>query len=196
MAIQSEPRLTPEQYLEIERTSDTRHEFYRGEMYAMSGGSLRHAVIIGNFSSALHGALTDRPCVVVTSDLRTCVAPDGLYTYPDIVVICGEPKFVDSRTDTVRNPVLLVEVLSPSTESHDRGFKSAQYRTLEGLQEYVLVSQTEARVETHRRQPGNQWLLIDSVGMDAVCELASVDCRVPLAEIYRKVEFENPAVSA
>jgi Uma2 family endonuclease len=86
--------------------------------------------------------------------------------------------------------------LSPSTESHDRGFKSAQYRTLEGLQEYVLVSQTEARVETHRRQPGNQWLLIDSVGMDAVCELASVDCRVPLAEIYRKVEFENPAVSA
>jgi Uma2 family endonuclease len=191
MAAQPQPRLTPEQYLEIERASEFRHEFYHGEMFAMSGGSLRHAVIIGNFSALLHHALKKSPCLVVTSDMRTCVAPDGLYTYPDIVVICGDPQFLDNRSDTVRNPKLLVEVLSPSTESHDRGFKSAQYRTLDGLEEYALVSQTEARVEIFRRQPQNQWLLIDAVGMDAMCELASVDSRIPLAEIYDKVNFEE-----
>lgn len=141
-------------------------------MYAMPSGSLWHAVIIGNLARQLSTALKKKPCVVVTSDMRTCVAPDGLYTYPDIVVICGDPEFLDNRRDTVRNPKLLIEVLSPSTESHDRGFKSAQYRTLEGLEEYVLVS----------RQPENHWLLTDFVGMDAACELESVDCRIPLFE--------------
>ncbi len=196
MAAQTQPLLTPEQYLEIERASEFRHEFYRGQMYAMSGGSLRHAVIIGNFARELGNALKKRPCVVVTNDLRTCVAPDGLYTYPDIVVICGDPQSLDNRSDTVRNPKLLVEVLSPSTESHDRGFKAAQYRTLEGLEEYVLVSQTEARVEVFRRQADHQWLLTESVGIDATCELVSVDCKIPLAEIYDKVSFEDTSTTA
>jgi Uma2 family endonuclease len=116
-----------------------------------------------------------------------------LYTYPDLVVVRGEPKFADGRTDTLLNPTLAIEVLSPSTESYDRGFKSAQYRRIESLEEYALVSQTEARVEVFRRQPGGHWLLTEWVGMDASCKFDSVGASVPLAEIYDKVSFEEGA---
>lgn len=191
MAAQPQARITPEEYLEIERAADIRHEFYNGQMYAMSGGSYRHALLIGNLVRELSNALRKRRCKVMGSDLRTCVSPDGLYTYPDIVVICGDPKFLDNRTDTVLNPNLLIEVLSPSTESQDRGFKSAQYRTLESLEEYMLVSQTEPRVEVFRRQPGSHWLLTDFVGIDAACELTSVECTIPLADVYDQITFEN-----
>ncbi len=108
----------------------------------------------------------------------------GLYTYPDITVICGEPQFVDVRRDTVVNPVLIVEVLSQSTEAHDRGLKFAQYRLIESLMEYVLVSQSEPRVESFLRQPGREWLLTESVGLDSVSILRSLDITIPLAEIY------------
>jgi Uma2 family endonuclease len=192
MAAQPQPRLTPQQYLELERAAETRHEYYNGRMYAMAGGSLRHALITLNLAGELRAALKKRPCLVMSGDLRTRVAEDGLYTYPDVVVVCGEPQFADNRGDTVLNPMLLIEVLSPGTEGYDRGFKSAQYRTLESLQEYVLVSQTEARAEVYSRQTGNHWLLTEAVGLEAVCELTSVKCQIPLAEVYDKVSFEEP----
>ena len=156
----------------------------------MSGGSYRHAVIIARLSRALGNALAGRPCGVTSSDVRVCVAGDGLYTYPDIVVVCGEPKFADGRTDTLLNPTLVIEVLSPSTEAYDRGFKSAQYRRVESLEEYALVSQTEPRVEVFRRQPGGHWLLSEFVGIEAACRFESVDASVALAEIYDKVAFD------
>ena len=192
MAAQPQPRLTPEQYLELERAAEFRHEYYNGRMYAMAGGTLNHVVIIGNLTRELGNGLRKRPCLVMPGDMRTCVSLDALYTYPDIVVVCGEPHCFDNRKDTLLNPLVIIEVLSPSTEAYDRGFKSAQYRKLESLQEYVLVSQAEPRVEVYRRQPGNEWLLSESIGLDAACTFRSIDCSVSLADVYDKVTFEEP----
>jgi Uma2 family endonuclease len=189
MSAQPQPRLTPEQYLQAERAAETRSEYYQGHVYAMSGGSYQHGQIIMNFGGELRAALKKRACSVCASDLRVRVSPDGLYTYPDVVVICGDPRFADDQRDTLLNPTLIVEVLSPSTEAYDRGFKSAQYRTIESLEEYVLVSQVEPRVEVFRRQPGSHWLLSEAVGLGAVAQLDSLDCSVKLDEIYDKVTF-------
>ena len=182
--------MTPEQYLEIERASEARSEYFNGRMYAMSGGSYNHVRIIGNLAWELRNALKERSCEVVTSDLRVRVSPAGLYTYPDVTVVCGEPKFADDQKDTLLNPVFIAEVLSPSTEAYDRGFKSAQYRKLESLQEYALISQAEPRVEVFRRRPGGDWLLSEAAGLDAACRFDSLDCRIALADIYGKVSFE------
>jgi Uma2 family endonuclease len=197
MSAQPQPRLTPEQYLEAERAAEFKHEYYNGQIYAMSGGSYRHGQIIGNVTTELTNGLKRRPCSVVPQDLRLRVSPDGLYTYPDVIVICGDPRFADNRQDTLLNPALIVEVLSPSTEAYDRGFKSAQYRTVESLEEYALVSQAEPRVEVFRRQPGGHWLLSEAIGLDAVCHFESLECSVPLAEIYAKVTFgpDDPLAS-
>jgi Uma2 family endonuclease len=189
MSAQPQPRLTPEQYLELERASEFRSEYYAGHMYAMSGGSYPHALIIGNMVFALKTAIGKRRCSVTPSDLRLRVSQNGLYTYPDLVVVCGEPKFADDQKDTLLNPALIVEVLSRSAEAYDRGFKAAQYRTIASLQEYVLVSQTEPRVETFRRQLGGAWLMSESFGLETGCRLDSLDCQIALADIYGQVTF-------
>jgi Uma2 family endonuclease len=189
MSAQPQPRLTPEQYLEIERASEFRNEYYNGRMYAMSGGSHPHAIIIANLARELGNALKKSSCSVAASDARVRVSLHGLYTYPDVVVVCGEPRYADDQRDTILNPVLIVEVLSPSTEAYDRGFKFAQYRKLESVQEYGLVSQAEPRVEVFRKQPSGDWLLSEAAGLDASCRFDSVGCPVALAEIYSKVTF-------
>ena len=201
MSAQPQPRLTPEQYLELDRASEFRNEYFNGRMYAMSGGTFIHALVIANLTGELRSGLKTRPCMVTGSDVRVRVAPAGLYTYPDVVVVCGEAKYVDGRRDTVLNPVLLIEVLSPSTEAYDRGFKSAQYRTIESLQEYALVSQAEPRIEVFCRQPEGTWLLSESVGLDASCRFESVDVTVALRDVYDKVTFDpqeppRPAANA
>jgi Uma2 family endonuclease len=198
MSAHPHPRLTPEQYLSTERTAEFKSEYYAGETFAMAGGTYEHGVIISNFASELHGRLKESPCSVTVSEVRVRVAPDGLYTYPDIMVVCGDPCFIDDRKDTVTNPVLIVEVLSRSTEASDRGFKFAQYRAIETLQEYVLVSQAEPRVEVFRRQAEGQWLLTEFLGVNVSCRLTSLDCEVPLAGIYAKVTFkpESPVPAA
>jgi len=187
----SASRLTPEEYLEIERAAEFRHEYYDGQMYEKPGGSYSHAVIIGNFSCWLQNALDGRPYHVLTSDMRLRVAPAGLYCYPDVVIVCDPPVLADRHQDTLENPVVLAEVLSPSTEAYDRGFKSSQYRKIESLQEYALISQDEARVEVYRRQSSGDWLLSEYEGPKAVCRLASLDCQVALAAIYAKVTLPN-----
>lgn len=124
------------------------------------------------------------------------MSPNGLYTYPDIAVVCGPPKLLDGHKDTLLNPILIAEGLSPSTEAYDRGFKFAQYRTLESLQEYALVSQTEPRVEVFRRQSSGDWLLSEAVGLDSICRFESVNSSVPLSEIYANIAFgDEPVVS-
>jgi Uma2 family endonuclease len=190
MSADPQPRLTPEEYLDLDRASGVRNEYYNGHMYAMSGGSVPHAIIIGNLAFSIRTALGSGPCVVVSSDLRVRVSTDGLHTYPDVVVVCGEIKILDGRNDTLLNPILIIEVLSPGTEAYDRGFKSAQYRMLETLQEYALVSQSEPRVEIFRRQSSGDWLLSDAVGLEAICRFDSVDASVKLSEIYANVTFE------
>jgi Uma2 family endonuclease len=195
MSAQPQPRLTPQEYLKLDRASQLRHEYYNGRMYAMSGGSHPHAIIIGNFSRELGNALKDGPCLVTTSDVRVCVSPDGLYTYPDIVVVCDKPRYLDGHRDTLLNPVLVIEVLSPSTEAYDRGFKAAQYRSIASLMEYAWVSQSEPRVELFRRLPSGGWLLSEAAGLDAVSRLESTGCSIALRDIYAKVVFdaEGPA---
>jgi Uma2 family endonuclease len=181
--------MTPEQYLELERAAEFRHDYFNGRMYEKPGGSFAHAIVIGNLSYRLGTALRERPCVVAVSDLGVRVSPNGLYTYPDLLVVCGPPKLLDGHKDTLLNPILIVEVLSPSTEAYDRGFKFAQYRTLESLREYALVSQTEPRVEVFRRQSSGDWLLSEAVGLEAVCRFESVDSSVVLSEIYANITF-------
>ena len=190
MSAQPQPRLTPEQYLEIERAArDVRSEYYNGRMYAMSGASYRHVMIISSLSHHLRSALVSRPCSVGTNDLRVRVSSEGLYTYPDVVVICGEPRFADDLGDTLINPTLVLEVLSPSTEAYDRGFKFSQYRTLDSLKEYAIVSQAEPRVEIFRRQPTGEWLFSDWIGMESLRRFDSVGCTVAMKDIYDKVTF-------
>ena len=183
--------LTPDQYLEFDRASEFRNEYYNGQMYAMSGGSHAHAIIIGNLAFELRKALGRGSCLVTTSDLRVRVSPQGLYTYPDVVVVCDSPMYADGRRDTLLNPVVVFEVLSPASEAYDRGFKSAQYRALESLKEYALVSQTEPRVEVLRRQPSGDWLLSESVTLETSCRLDSIGCSFALNAIYDRISFEN-----
>ena len=130
-------------------------------------------------------------CNVVSNDLRIRVSPDGLYTYPDIAVVRGKPEFSDDQKDTLVNPALIIEVLCPSTEAYDRGFKSVQYRKLPSLQEYALVSQTEPRIELFRRQTNGDWLLSEYAGTQGTCRFDSVNCQVALADVYDRIVFEG-----
>jgi Uma2 family endonuclease len=181
-------RLTPEEYLALDRAAEIRSEYYNGEMYAMSAGSLNHGTIIGNIVSEVDSLLQDRPCRIIPNDLRVRVHP-RCYAYPDIVVVCGEPQFEGDRADIILNPLLLFEVLFPSTERYDRGLKSAQYRTIPSLLEQVLVSQSEPRIEVYCRQPGCNWLFSEWVGLDASCRLENLGCDLPFSRVYRNVTF-------
>jgi Uma2 family endonuclease len=182
---------TVEQYLEMERASEDKHEYLNGEIYLMSGASRNHNLVMANTLASLHGQLRKRPCIVFPSDMRVRVLDTGLYTYPDISVVCDPPQIDDTVQDTLLNPTLIVEVLSPSTESYDRNKKFRHYRTIDSLKEYVLVSQDEPRIERYLRQPNREWLFADAVGLDASLEFTSVGCTLALADVYDKINFEE-----
>jgi Uma2 family endonuclease len=194
MSASANPRLTEEEYLKIEREARHKSEFYDGQMYAMSGASWVHGLITTNLSRELGNRLLNLDCSVIAHDIRVRVSRRGFYTYPDVVVVCGPPAFVDNEHDTLLNPTLLIEVLSPSTEQHDRGFKLRHCRQLESLQEYLLVAQAEPYVQSYRRQPSGDWLLSEWSGLEATCRLTSVECELAMAEVYRRVKFGNEAV--
>jgi Uma2 family endonuclease len=187
MAAQHTPRFTPEQYLEMERAAEYKSEYYRGEIFAMAGASYAHGLLISHLNFELLLGLRGRPCHVITNDLRVRTGQAGLYTYPDLVAICGEPRFEDNRPDTLLNPVLIVEVLSKSTESNDRGLKFHEYGRIESLQQYVLVSQETRQIEVFTRAEEGAWTYRDFQGADAVCEFSSLGCSVNLADVYRDV---------
>jgi Uma2 family endonuclease len=179
--------LTAEEYLALERQAETRSELIDGEMVAMTGGTWKHGLIIGNVVFSLKNRLLRGPCAVIPNDLKVHVASD--YVYPDVVVVCGEPTLEEDRGEVLVNPTLIVEVLSPTTESYDRGRKFELYQTLESLREYVLVAQDRPRVEHFLRQDDHVWLYTDVSGLDSSVSFASIGCQVPLAEIYDKVAF-------
>ncbi len=182
-------KLTPEEYLEFERKSEERHEYFDGEIFAMSGAKRNHNKIVGNLSGLIWQHLKGKDCEFYPTDMRVFVPETGLYTYPDLVVVCGEPKFKDDVFDTLLNPVLLIEVLSESTESYDRGKKFQHYRSIESLQEYVLVSQDEARIEKYVKQGDGFWILSEAVGLESEIEFSSIECGIALSEVYDKIDF-------
>jgi Uma2 family endonuclease len=181
--------LTPEEYLAVERRNEYKSEYIDGEMVAMTGASRRHNIIAVNITASLDGQLTGRPCEIYANDMRVRIASkrEYAYTYPDVVVVCGEPQFEDDHLDTFLNPTVLVEVLSESTERYDRGKKFSFYRTIESLAEYVLVAQDEYKVEQYVRQPDGRWLLADHSSPEDVVEIASVQCALALRDVYKKV---------
>jgi Uma2 family endonuclease len=181
--------LTADEYLERERPRDEKHELVHGVEIAMAGGTPRHNVIAMNLGAALKQRLRGRRCLVFPSDQRVHVEATGLFTYPDLTVVCDRPRFHPNGRDTLVNPRLVVEVLSSSTEAYDRGAKFAHYQSIASLEEYVLVSQTPERVEHYRRLETGQWLLTVSEGEGAVLVLPGLGCDVPLAEIYAGTEL-------
>lgn len=185
---QKVPRLTPMEYLAIERSASTKSEFYDGEMFAMAGGTALHSLIGTNVAGEFRNKLRGKHCVPYNADLRIQVQATGLFTYPDLSVICGPLQFADAD-DTVTNPSVLVEVLSPSTEAYDRGQKFLQYRQIPSLREYLLVSQHEPLLELFVRQDNNLWSLREAAGLDARLEIPSLEITASLAEIYANVDF-------
>lgn len=189
MSAVPKPRLlTEEEYLRIEREADRKSEFWRGEMFLMSGASRAHNLITCSLQSPIHGHLKNKDCEVYQADMRVRISSD-LYTYPDVVVVCGKPKFLDDELDTLLNPLLLIEVLSESTREHDLFFKAQQYRRLPSLRELVLVDQKKPLLECYSRDRGTPWKISTIAGLDAVLSLASIGCKIPLAEAYAKVKF-------
>lgn len=183
------PFISPEQYLEIERKAEFKSEYVSGQIFAMAGGTLEHSAIGTNIAGELRSSLRGEPCQVFNSDLRITIMQTGLKTYPDVTVVCGEPHRHPLDKDSIINPTVLFEVLSDSTEAYDRGGKWAHYQRLDSLQEYVLVSQNEPRVERYVRQPDGQWLYSRTDGLESEVSLTSIGCRLPLAEIYARITF-------
>jgi Uma2 family endonuclease len=191
MSTQPKTHYTPEEYLALERAAAYKSEYYNGEIFAMAGASRRHVLIVTNLVIELGTQLRKRDCELYSADMRLKVNPTGLYTYPDVIVVCGEPQFSDEQKDTLINPNVIIEVLSESTQGYDRGGKFEQYRTLESFKEYVLVAQDKPHVEHFRRQPDNRWILTETNNLEDSIELTSINCTLALAEIYAKVDLSN-----
>ena len=189
-------RLTEEEYLELDRAAQLKSEFFDGEMFAMAGGILRHSLIATNLAREFGNRLKGGRCIPFNADLRIKITATGLFTYPDLSVICGPAEFVEGTDDTVINPSVLVEVLSDTTEAYDRGKKFEHYRQIPTLQEYLLVSQHEPRIEQFTRQPDGRWLLNEAAGLAAQIELPSLRVTISLAEIYVKVVFAPAPIRA
>ena len=182
------PRYTPEQYLALERQAETKSEYYDGVIHAMSGATREHNLISLNLGGEINRQLKSARCEAYSGDMRVLVDSTGLYTYPDIIIVCDEPRFLDGEFDTLLNPTVLIEVLSPSTEAYDRGKKFRHYRRIASLREYVLVAQDRMSVERYARK-GEDWVLTDKNSLDDVLRLDSVKCEVSLRDIYDKVQF-------
>lgn len=183
---------TAEEYLALEEKADGKSEYYHGEIFAMAGASYNHNLIAGNTHTALNQFLESKPCVVFTSDMRLLVKQNGLYTYPDVMVICGQPEFLEGRNDTVTNPIVIVEVLSKSTRDYDRGFKFESYRMIETLQDYVLVDQARIHVECFHKLEDGRWVLIETNLPEATLTLPAINFTIPISRIYHKVEWPDP----
>jgi Uma2 family endonuclease len=175
-----------EEYLTLERSALYKSEFHDGQIHAMTGASRAHNLITVNMARELSIQLKKRPCETYTNDMRVKAAQARGYHYPDIVVVCGAPQFEDIHVDTLLNPTVLIEVLSPSTEAYDRGGKFAHYRKIAGLREYLLVTQDQPIIERYARE-GDVWILTEAAGLEASMALESIGCVLSLREVYDKV---------
>lgn len=195
---QTEVAYSVEEYLALERGSEERHEYLDGIIYEMAGESPEHGTICTNIAGQLYSQLRRKPCQLFSKDMKVRSGPaprpgrghKGLYSYPDLVVVCGELKFLDERRDVLLNPTVIIEVLSPTTEAFDRGEKWVRYQTwLPVLTDYILVSQTAPHVDHFQRRPDGPWIYTLAYGLEAVLTVESVGCKLPLAEVYDRIVF-------
>lgn len=187
-------RSTVEQYHRLEKHSLVKHELIGGTIVAMVGASRRHNLIVMNIGASLHAQFRDRTCEVYPSDMRVHIPNTDQYTYPDVTVVCDPPEFSDDTIDTLTNPTVIVEVLSPSTEQYDRGRKFQMYRRLPSLQDYVLVTVDQPHIEHFQRTANDMWSLSDAVGLHTTLHIASVDAALLLANVYEKVSFDEDSI--
>jgi len=185
--------MTEADYLAFERQSEVKHQFIDGEIYAMSGASEHHNLVVGNIIASVRPQIRGKKCKIYPSDMKVRTPATGSYTYPDVTVVCGESQFDDKQKDVLLNPTLIIEVLSPSTEGFDRGLKFQRYREIDSLQEYILIAQDSPHIERFLRQENGQWLLSEVDGLDASLELTSIGCTLKLAEVYEQVSFTQDA---
>ncbi|NJK65046.1 MAG: Uma2 family endonuclease [Synechococcaceae cyanobacterium SM2_3_1] len=190
MIAHSHPKASAQEYLDLERQAQIKSEYIDGDIVAMTGASRRHNLISLNIAASLHSQLRSRPCEIYMGDMRVAVDRAEFYTYPDIVVACEDPQFLDAELDTLLNPTLIVEVLSPSTASYDRGEKFSRYRQLPSLQEYLIVAQDTSALEHYRKQSQREWILVDIVDWETLVDLPSIQCQLAMRDIYEKVNFD------
>jgi len=188
MTAQPQPSMTEAEYLDYERRSPLKHDFWQGQVFAMAGASAAHNLIAANLITLLRTHVRGRGGRVFPSDMRLKVLKTGLYTYPDITIVCGPPQFAqDGAGDTLINPMIVIEILSPSTEAYDRGLKFQNYRLIDTLQEYVLVAQDTYRVEHYLREQEQRWVLTEATGATARCVLPALQCDLALSALYEDV---------
>jgi Uma2 family endonuclease len=191
MSAAAKIRLTPQEYFAREREASFKSEFYQGEMFAMAGASSPHNFIKGNLEGELFNRLKGSRCRTLSSDQRVQVERTGFVAYPDLMIVCGQVEMSADDADTLNNPVAIVDVLSPSSEKHDRGFKLRHYQQIASLQEYILIAQDEPVCERFTRQPDGSWNLVSFVGLQATLFFTSVDASIPLADLYRGVTVQH-----
>jgi Uma2 family endonuclease len=174
-------------YLDLERRSEFRQEFYKGEIFQMSDAGREHNLLVTNLVTTANSQLRGKSCETYSNDMRVHIPATGFFTYPDVVIVCGEPKFLDDEFDTLLNPVVLIEVLSPSTADFDRGRKFWHYQSIESLREYVLIAQDEMNVEHLIKQESGRWHVAEYSAPETEIELPSVGVTLKLGEIYERV---------
>lgn len=189
----SQAYFTPEEYITLERKAIpdaeiVRSEYMNGKIIGRSSSNLSHNLITGNIVAGLYTRLGNSECFIFANEMRVSIPSANSYFYPDVGVVCEEPRFEDDVFDILLNPIVVVEVLSPSTEAYDRGDKFAHYRQLESLQEYILVSQDKVCIDHYARHAA-QWILTDFQELDQQLPLTSIQCELPLQEIYERVPF-------
>jgi Uma2 family endonuclease len=190
-ALPHSQKMSEAEYLEFERASETKHEFLNGEVFDMAGASREHNLIAGSTYASLYSQTLDRNCEVYQSDMRLKVKATGLLTYPDITVVCGKPELTTDALDTLVNPQVIIEVLSPTTEAYDRGKKFKHYSQIASLQEYVLISQDTPRIERFLRQEVGKWEYEDVRALEGIIELSSIEYSLKLADVYKKIVFTD-----
>jgi Uma2 family endonuclease len=181
--------MTPDEYLAAERLSETKSEYIDGGVFPMPGATVNHIRIVGNLGHQLLTQLSERPCDVLMSEIKVTLQGSRKFFYPDVAVVCGELEYYDDRKDIITNPDLVVEVLSPSTEAFDRGAKFEAYRTIESLKEYLLVAQDRPFVEQFVRSETGKWEYAAAIGLESSLTLPSIECRLNLSAVYKRVEF-------
>ena len=194
-ALKLNHQYTFEEYLNFERTSETRHEYHDGEIVAMAGGRPKHSQITNNTSRAIGNALDDKDCIVYGPDLKVRVEKANRGLYPDLLVVCGDVELYNDKVDVITNPSLIIEVLSPSTERYDRTSKFRLYCQLPSFKEYMLIATDYPTVETFYRETEGYWHIGNAIGMDSNIHLKSIDCTIQLADIYKKVkDLHDPQI--